>query len=348
MDVEKVGKAIAFLRKRAGYTQKDLADRIGISDKAVSKWERGLGLPEIGYLRKLSILLDTDTDSLLSGDVIHHDSSWSGIIVLDKNPYGIGADTIIYDKPLIYYLISYFLLLGIKEITVVGTNRDKDFLEKRFVGGCEYGFDLHVVTGNLRDVKTSASNIMMVYGRCILYGVDQTRFFQRAMRNRDQFTMLVLPNKLGSTNTRVVMDENKKVVNSNSDEPLRTQYDFSDIPILFFPASLLPDMAAEMDIATFVSRYASEHEVYVQMLDRGFVEIEVDNWTNVQEAASFMKIVQDKCGMNVYCIEEVAWRRGLISAAQLRKLGELQDKTEYGQYIISLCNRIDSFENVGK
>ena len=141
------------------------------------------------------------------------------------------------------------------------------------------------------------------------------------------------------------MDENKKVVNSDSDEPLRTQYDFSDIPILFFPASLLPHMAAETDIATFISRYASEHEVYVQMLDRGFVEIEVDNWTNVQEAASFMKIVQDKCGMNVYCIEEVAWRRGLISAAQLRKLGERQAETEYGKYIISLCNRVQSYEN---
>jgi len=75
MDVERVGKAIAYLRKRAGYTPIDLADRIGISDMAVFKWERGLGLPEIGFLRKLSILLDTDTDSLLSGDVIHHDSS---------------------------------------------------------------------------------------------------------------------------------------------------------------------------------------------------------------------------------------------------------------------------------
>lgn len=92
-------------------------------------------------------------------------------------------------------------------------------------------------------------------------------------------------------------------MNSNSDEPLRTQYDFSDIPILFFPAALLPNMSCETDIASYVSRYASEYEVYVQMPDRGFVEIEVDNWTNVQESASFMKIVQDKCGMNEYCIE---------------------------------------------
>jgi len=57
--------------------------------------------------------------------------------VLDSNPYGIGTDTIIYDKPLIYYLLSYILLLEIKEITVVETKLDKDFLEKRFAGGNE-------------------------------------------------------------------------------------------------------------------------------------------------------------------------------------------------------------------
>lgn len=342
MDVEKVGKAISLLRKRAGYTQKDLADRIGISDKAVSKWERGLGLPEIGYLRKLSILLDTDTDSLLAGDVFHHDSSWSGIIVLEENSYGLGADTIIYDKPLIYYLLSYFLLIGIKEITVLGTERDKTFLEGVFGDGAEYGFHLSASTGNLQDVIVNSKNIMMVYGRCILYGVDQTRFFQKAMLNRDHFTMLVLPKNLRHSSHHVVMDENMKVINSNTDEPLRTQYDFSDIPILFFPAELLNEMAKEKSITSYVASYASAREVYVQMLDRGFVEIEVDNWANVQEASTFMKIVQDKCGMNVYCLEEVAWRRGMISGEQLRKLGEKKKGTEYGDYILSLCERMNN------
>lgn len=340
MDVEKVGKAICCLRKRAGYTQKDLADRIGISDKAVSKWERGLGMPEIGYLRKLSILLDTDSDSLLAGDAACHDSSWSGIIILDENSYGIGAGTLIYDKPLIYFLLSYCLLMGIRDITVLGTEDDKKYLEARFGSGAEYGFELKAVTGGLESIDARAGNFMMVYGRCILYGVDQTRFFQKAMIERDHFTMLVLPKKNNNPSSRIRMDENMKVVNCCTDEPLRTQYDFSNIPILFFPVKVLKEMKSESDIAAFVSRYASKHEVYVQMLDRGFVEIEVDNWTNVQEASTFMKIVQDKCGMNVYCMEEVAWRRGLISIEQLRKHGERQKGTEYGNYILSLCDRM--------
>lgn len=346
----KIGKAISYLRKRAGYTQKDLADRIGISDKAVSKWERGLGLPDIGYLRRLSILLDTDTDSLLAGDVVHHDSSWTGFVVLEKNPCGIGAGTVIYDKPLVNYLLSYFLLVGIRKIVVVCQENDAEYIDRTLGDGSEYGIQIITVTEglgaaverlNIRgEDEHITGNIMMVYGRCILYGVDQTRFFQKAMVNRHRFTMMVLPKKLSRQSSRIVIDQNKKVINSNADEPLKTQYDFSDIPILFFPENLLLSMAEEQDIATFISRYATNHDLYVHMLDRGFVEIEVDDWSNVQEASTFMKIVQDKCGMNVYCIEEVAWRRGVISLEQLERLGRKHEGTEYGDYILGLHEQL--------
>ena len=348
MDVEKVGKAIAYLRKRAGYTQKDLADRIGISDKAVSKWERGLGLPEIGYLRKLSILLDTDSDSLLAGDVVHHDSSWVGVIILDRNSYGIGAGTTIYDKPLIYYLLSYFLLVGIRDITIVCTGTDQKYINEKLGDGSDYGIRIKLAE-NLKVVAegiTCTGNVMMVYGRCLLYGVDQTRFFQKAMMNRDRFTMMVLPKKIRNQASHVVIDQNKKVINSNADEPLKTQYDFSDIPIIFFPASMLADMARKQDISSFISDYAANNELYVYMLDRGFVEIEVDDWNNVQEASTFIKIVQDKCGMNVYCIEEVAWRRGFISLKQLKSLGEKMKGTEYGDYVLSLYHRIKDYPKI--
>ena len=339
MDENKIGKAISYLRKRAGYTQKDLADRIGISDKAVSKWERGLGLPDIGYLRKLSILLDTDTDSLLAGDVVHHDSSWSGIIVLSENRSRIGAGTVIYDKPLIYFLLSYFLLVGIRDVTVCCTEADKEYIKNTLGDGTGFGIRLTTVD-SLNDIQKPSENIMMVYGRCLLYGVDQTRFFQKAMINRDRFTMLVLPKKISHQSSHIIIDQNKKVINSNVDEPLRTQYDFSDIPIVFFPADLLPSITAASSIPSFISSYAADNELYVQMLDRGFVEIEVEDWNNVQDASTFFRIVQNKCGMNVYCIEEVAWRRGFISLELLRKHGERLAGTEYGNYILELYARI--------
>lgn len=344
MDTKKIGNAISYLRKRAGYTQKDLADRIGVSDKAVSKWERGLGLPEIGYLRKLSILLDTDTDSLLAGDVVHHEGLWTGVIVLDENNYGIGAGTYIYDKPLITFLLSYFLLVGIRNIVIICSEEDKKFIEDKYGSGELYGIKISIhlstlIHEEIESLCINTGNIMMVYGRCLLYGVDQTRFFQKAMIDRERFTMLVLPKKVGESVSRVAIDNNKKVINSEDDDPLRTQYEFSDIPFLFFPASQLKEILSSGNIGNYISDYISGHDVYVQILDRGFVDIEIANLDDVQEAAAFMKIVQNRCGMNVYCLEEVAWRRGMISLDQLKELGEQQQKTEYGQYIINLHNR---------
>ncbi len=343
MDVNKVGKAIACLRKRAGYTQKDLADRIGISDKAVSKWERGLGLPEIGYLRRLSILLDTDSDSLLAGDVVHHDGNWQGVIVTDKNPYGIGIHTMVYDKPIVYFLLSYFLLVGIRTVLIVCNEQEKRYMDQTMGDGGCYGIRLVSFAGPLCDAVTlwnqEAKHTMLIYGRCLLYGVDQTRFFQKAMIHKERFTVLALPKRSPGA-PRIKMDVNKKIVSSNEDEPLRTQYDYSDIPILLFPSQLLQDIAREEDVPTFISKYTSKNEMYVAMLDRGFVEIEVDNPDNVQEASVFLKIIQDKCGMNVYCLEEVAWRRGLITTEQLRRHGNRYCGTEYGAYILSLCDRI--------
>ena len=240
----KIGNAISYLRKRAGYTQKDLADRIGISDKAVSKWERGIGLPDISYLRKLSILLDTDTDSLLSGDVVHHDLTWKGILVLNGTENGIGMDTIIYDKPLINYLLSYFLLVGIKNILIICTPADEEYIVKAVGNGEELGVRISTSTEGLSSVNqmSGEGNIMMVYGRCVIYGVDQTRFFQKAMVDRERFTMMVLPKKITSQTGRILFDHNKKVIYTESNEQLRTQYDFTDIPILFFPSSDLKKM----------------------------------------------------------------------------------------------------------
>lgn len=346
MDIEKVGKSIAYLRKQAGYTQKDLAARIGISDKAVSKWERGLSLPDVSYLGRLSIILNTDTDSLLSGTAARHDHYWCGIIVLNESSCGIGASTIVYDKPLVYFLLSYFLLVGIKTIHVICSEVDMRFLSDTLKDGKEYGISLTYHIGTFTEVvqqlKIAQGNIMLTYGRFLLYGVDQTRFFQKAMVDLNHVTVLALPKKSNQISSRILMDANKRIINSNTKELLRTQYDYCSLPILFFPHDVLNEMASEGDISAYLRKCQTKNGMYVELLDRGFVDIEIDDWNHVQEASLFLRIVQEKCGMNVYCIEEVAWRRGLISLEQLYALGRAQSNAAYGDYIISLYNRIKS------
>ena len=344
MDVEKVGKAIAFLRKRAGYTQKDLADRIGISDKAVSKWERGLSLPDITYFGKLSILLDTDTDSLLTGDVIHHDKFWNGLLVLPENAYDIGAGTIIYDKPLVYYLLSYFLLVGVKTIYVVCSDRDKAYMSSELGDGAGLGITLRYCGQRYEDVcqllaGAECSNIMAVFDRTLIYGVDQTRFFQRAMMQKDHLTILSLPQKhIASDEPSLFFDEYMQLVSSDSGEKVNTQYNYYKIPVLFCPRNRLNEICKN-EGGRFSVSLAVNHtgQLYTEVLDRGYVEMRLNMPDNVIDASSFVRMVQRTCGMNIYCIEEIAWRRGMISMEMLREYGQRKSKTEYGRYLMSLC-----------
>lgn len=366
LDKKKVGKAIAYLRKRAGYTQKDLADRIGISDKAVSKWERGLGMPDIAYFGKLSILLDTDTDSLLAGDVIHHDKEWRGLLVLLGNSKEVGAGTSIYDKPLVYFLLSYFLLVGIKQIYIVCDKRDQNDIQFEFGDGKEFGMKLYYcgqkmeeVIHNLEDGSVY-SNMMVVFGKSFIYGVDQTRFFQRAMAHKDRITILSLPKKrefeenniMDSNihgirdNVSLSFDGSRRLVSSDSEEKIHTQYDYYEIPVLFCPKDKLPNLytSTQDDMFAINLSKCRNEQLYTEILDRGFVEMPIENRDQVLDVSGFIRLVQKACGMEIYCLEEIAWRRGMISLNKLKEFGLKKQDTNYGKYILSLTKRYDNAE----
>lgn len=334
MDVAKVGKAIAYLRKRAGYTQNELAERIGISDKAVSKWERGLSLPDVSVLRKLSILLDTDTDSLLEGDVINHDHGWCGLLVLDENFQGINAGTAIYDKPLVYYLLSYYILVGIRTIAISCPEKDKNFVQEELDSGSELGLKIifcDPLCINEHPIFQGFTNVMVIFGREFIYGVDQTRFFQRAMLDKDRITILSLPRKRFDAIPRIVFDDEKRIVNFEDGEKLNTQYDYYEIPVFFCPKDKIALICSGKSVCV-----RGDDILYTEVLDRGYVEMSIDTWEDVSTVSDFVKTVQYACGMEIYCIEEIAWRRGFISKETLKRLGDSKSKSTYGQYILSL------------
>lgn len=346
MDIEKVSKAIAFLRKRAGYTQKDLAERLGVSDKAVSKWERGLGLPDISSLRKLSVLLDTDTDSLLAGDVIHHDSGWHGVLMLDESGTGVDLRTVVYDKPMVYFLLGYFLLVGIKQILVVCSEAEIEFLQKEFGDGSCLGIHLYYSTDGVEKALQqypsveACTNFMIVYGRTFIYGVDQTRFFQKAMVNRDRLTVLSLPKGSKASRQKLCFDDDKKIICEADTEELNTQYDYYDIPVLFCPKNLLEPVCKVITGGSIAERSAlQDRYLYTEVLDRGFVEMTMDSWETVLGVSGFVKIVEQACGMRLYSLEEIAWRRGFISTQQLVELARKKEDKTYGKYLLRLCGQ---------
>lgn len=336
MDVGKVGKAIVYLRKRAGYTQKELADRIGVCDKAVSKWERGAGLPDISIIGKIAILLDSDTDSILAGNLFHYNSEWTGLLILDQNPCGIGAGTMLYDKPAGSFLLGYFMLMGIRKIRIVCRGEDRAFFENGFGAGKRFGLSLSYWDSIPEGAYAgNVSNVMVVSGLTFLYGVDQTKFFQKAMLDKEKTTVLSLPKKRVDSPARIYYDSEKKVVSSEDGEKLRTQYDYHQIPIVFCPSRVLRSIRLEKQEGNESFSYTRlDEEIYTVVLDRGFVEIPLQTWDDVMNASLFVKVVQKACGMQIYCIEEIAWRRGLISHEDFCRLGEEKRGTAYGDYIL--------------
>jgi transcriptional regulator with XRE-family HTH domain len=166
------GNIIAELRREAGYTQKMLAEALNITDKAISKWERGISMPDVSLLPKLSNLLDADIELLLQEESSCLHKEWLGLI--DLRNFNCDMAQIVYDKPMVYYVLAHYLLLGIRDIYLLGYDERQSWLTwdrwnqigVRFV--CNFD-------------GLPKKNFMIMQRPCFLFGSDLTRRFQAAM-----------------------------------------------------------------------------------------------------------------------------------------------------------------------
>lgn len=164
--MNETGKIIQDLRVKAGFSQKTLAKALHITDKAISKWERGICLPDVTLLPKLSLLLDTDIDVFVSKTIKQEE--WVGSIDISNCDFSQP----VYDKPLVYYLLSHYLLLGITKIHVLTSEDNRQFLqsEKFSDFGLEFLFSMPI-----------KQNVMTLSHPWFLFGSDLTQQFQGAM-----------------------------------------------------------------------------------------------------------------------------------------------------------------------
>lgn len=164
--MNETGKIIQELRINAGFTQKTLAEALHITDKAVSKWERGLCLPDVALLPKLSLLLDVDMDLLIAKSI--EQEEWVGVIAIQHCDFS----QIIYDKPLVYYLLIHYLLLGITNIHVLTNEINRKYLQGQPFTDLGFHFSFE---------KPEAANMMILNHPWFLFGSDLTQQFQGAM-----------------------------------------------------------------------------------------------------------------------------------------------------------------------
>lgn len=169
MDLIKCGELIANLRKEAGYTQAEIAEKLNVTDKAVSKWERGICLPNSDLLPRLSMYLDADIEYILMhGNPYGSNDKWFGEIRVDDIKHDV------YGKPLIHYLLSYFMLAGISDVAVLSD--EWDYLEKMNLE--QYGL-------NISHYSFHMPKTMIVYGKFILFGANLTRQFNLSLNDAE-------------------------------------------------------------------------------------------------------------------------------------------------------------------
>ena len=174
MNPTETGKLIAKLRKEAGYTQASLAEKINVTDKAISKWERGYGQPDTSLLPQLAKLLDCDMEVLIFGLSEYKDHEWTGLLILNGGE--TSASTMVYDKPLIHYLLSYFLLVGITTVDIRADFKEYEYI--RSLNLEQYGF-------NISFFQNPGANNMVVFDKALVFGANLTRMFQSYMAAED-------------------------------------------------------------------------------------------------------------------------------------------------------------------
>ena len=259
----------------------------------------------------------------------------------------------VYDKPMIYYPLSTLMLAGIREVLVISTPRDLPMFRELLGSGMELGmkFEYKVQENpeGLAQAFVLGAEFLNGEAACLILGDNlfYGRGFGQMLKNAAKidkgayiFGYYVKdPRAYGV----VEFDDGGRVI-SLEEKPTLPKSNYA-VPGLYFydntvtakAASLQPSARGEYEITDLNKLYLNEGTLKVEVLGRGFAWLDTGTSDSLLDASNFVATLQNRQGMYVSCIEEIAWRNGWINTQQLNALGEQLSKTAYGQYLIDLA-----------
>ncbi len=259
----------------------------------------------------------------------------------------------IYDKPMIYYPLSILMLAGIREVLIISTPEDTpDY--KALLGdgkriGMSFAYRVQNLPRGLADAfilgETFIGNdsVCLILGDNVFYGQDITKTLLEAMQNNKGATIFGYPVKDARAFGVVEFDKNKKVI-SIEEKPEHPKSNYAVPGLYFYDSRVIeiakkvrPSARGELEITSVNNAYLEMGELNVALLGRGMAWLDTGTPGNMLKAAEFVEAVQDRQGFYIACIEEIAWRRGFITAQQLVALGEELKMTDYGQYLLTIA-----------
>lgn len=257
----------------------------------------------------------------------------------------------VYDKPMIYYPLSILMLSGIKEILIISTPHDLPHFEKLLGDGsqigCRFEYAVQPEPNGLAQAFVigekfiGKDKVALVLGDNIFYGSGLSKLLQA---NNDPSGGVVYayavndPERYGV----VEFDADNKVI-SIEEKPTNPKSNYA-VPGLYFydndvveiAKNIAPSPRGEYEITDVNKEYLKQGRLSVGILNRGTAWLDTGTFASLMQAGQFVQVIEERQGMKVGCIEEVAYRMGYIDKAQLKKIAEPLVKSGYGQYLLNL------------
>lgn len=261
----------------------------------------------------------------------------------------------IYDKPMIYYPLSVLMLAGIREILIISTPRDVLVFEELFGDGSSLGLEISYCVQPSPDGLAQAfilgeefignDNVCLVLGDNIFYGYGLPKILRQAAELQEGAVVFGYyvndPERYGV----VEFDENRNVVGIE-EKPTHPKSNYAVTGLYFYDNSVIekakslkPSLRGELEITDLNKCYLEEGSLKTELLGRGMAWLDTGTHDSLIQASNFIASIEQRQGLKVSCIEEIAYRNGYITAEELAKLAEPLSKNQYGQYLLKILDK---------
>ena len=265
----------------------------------------------------------------------------------------------VYDKPMVYYPLSTLMLAGIRDVLLITTPKDVSAYERLLGGGGQLGMSIQYAAQPRPEGLAQAfiigrefigdDHVALVLGDNIFYGQGFQPVLSRAANNPHGATIFAYPVKdpqrfgvveLGPHSEAVSIEEKPNHPKSNL--AVVGLY-FYDNRVVDIAANLRPSTRDELEITSVNEEYLRRRQLHVEILGRGFAWLDTGTPESLIQAASFVEAVESRQGLKIACIEEVAYRKGFITADQLRSIAA-QMNNGYGDYLREIAEPSHKFD----
>ena len=264
----------------------------------------------------------------------------------------------IFDKPMIYYPVSVLMLAGIREILIISTPHDLPAFKRLLGDGSSFGVKFEYAEQPSPDGLAQAfligekfigkDSVCLVLGDNIFYGAGFSSLLYNSVRRAEEENKATVfgyyvndPERYGVAE----FDKNGKCL-SIEEKPEHPKSNYAVVGLYFYPNSVVevtkhinPSARGELEITSVNQKYLEQDTLMVQTLQRGFAWLDTGTHDSLSEASTFIECIEKRQGLKVACLEEIAYKKGWITAEQLKEEAQPMAKNNYGKYLLELIEQ---------